>query len=83
VKQALRPSTSICDSLFEARRTPHKGVAHYDAIINEFLGRRRSGGTGETGIDHRRGPPAALGTLIAADRAKWQALAQSVGITAE
>jgi hypothetical protein len=83
VKQASRPSTSICDSLIEARPHAARGVAHYDAIINEFLGRRRSGGTGETGIDHRRGPPAALGTLIAADRAKWQALVQSVGITAE
>ena len=50
MKQASRPSTSICDSLFEARRTPHKGVAHYDAIINEFLGRRRSGGLAKQGL---------------------------------
>ena len=64
--------------------TPPEVVARYNAIINEFLRAPPiMAALAKQGLITAGGPPAVLSTLIATDRAKWQALIQSVGITAE
>jgi tripartite-type tricarboxylate transporter receptor subunit TctC len=63
---------------------PPEVVARYNAIINEFL---RSppivAALAKQGLITAGGSPAVLGELITTDKAKWQKLIQSAGITAE